>query len=412
MDNKTYTEENSKYDVQIKQLFEEFSDKEIFDIWADTFEIEQSDEKNIVVSYYGDAPVSEFKEKCKDIIWSCICSLEGTGCKKKLKIVTKKDGILLSPKVKKNIRAAKFMAMGLGFAFVALVIFVILFSYISNRDFRETFHSVSSIKADSRVRVIQISDVHASKFGKNNTELLSRIKKLKPDVIICTGDIVNNASTESDYAENLCSELAKIAPSYYIYGNNEVESIYDFALNEKTLDAEFGFNKDNRDEKELLKLNDEFEKKLEKTGVKVLKNEKDTIKVGTVNVDIYGVLTSNPSAFWSYSGMSFADYIYSNPDNLKITAIHEPFIFETFDYDYWGDLMVCGHTHGGLMRIPVLGPLYTHEGGFIPESKGSFIYGRYSVAGRPLIVSSGLDNSNLLRINNQPELVVIDINKF
>ena len=43
---------------------------------------------------------------------------------------------------------------------------------------------------------------------------------------------------------------------------------------------------------------------------------------------------------------------------------------------------------------------------------GSFVYGRYDASGSPLIISSGLENSNVLRINNQPELVVIDINKF
>ena len=74
--------------------------------------------------------------------------------------------------------------------------------------------------------------------------------------------------------------------------------------------------------------------------------------------------------------------------------------------------MLCGHTHGGVIRIPVLGPLYTHEGGLFPERRGSFVYGKYEASGRPLIVSSGLENSNVLRINNQPELVIIDINKF
>ena len=74
--------------------------------------------------------------------------------------------------------------------------------------------------------------------------------------------------------------------------------------------------------------------------------------------------------------------------------------------------MVCGHTHGGAARIPVLGPLYTHEGGLLPERKGYYVYGRYEVAGSPLIVSAGLENNNFYRINNQPELVIIDINKF
>ena len=74
--------------------------------------------------------------------------------------------------------------------------------------------------------------------------------------------------------------------------------------------------------------------------------------------------------------------------------------------------MICGHTHGGVMRVPVLGPLYTTEGGLFPERKDSFVYGRYDVAGKPLIVSGGLENLDIVRVNNQPELVVIDINKF
>ena len=161
-----------------------------------------------------------------------------------------------------------------------------------------------------------------------------------------------------------------------------------------------------------MKLKDSFEEKLEKVGIKVLKNEKDTINVKTMTIDIYGVLTSNPSSFWSYTEKSFAEYISENTDNIKITAVHEPFIFEEFNPEFWGDLMVCGHTHGGVVRMPVLGPLYTHEGGLLPERGGDFVYGRYTASGKPLIVSAGLENKNILRINNEPELVVIDINKF
>ena len=138
----------------------------------------------------------------------------------------------------------------------------------------------------------------------------------------------------------------------------------------------------------------------------------DTIEVGTTKIDIFGVLTSNPSSFWTYCGGQFEEYITSNPDNFKITAVHEPYIFEEFDVEFWGDLMVCGHTHGGVAKVPAMGPLYTEEGGFFPEKNGKYVYGRYDVAGRPLIVSSGLENTSVFRINNQPELVIIDINKF
>jgi len=332
--------------------------------------------------------------------------------KNKIKMAKKNAFEALSPGMKKNIRALKFFAIGMIFVCFAAMIILIMGSYIGNRNFRETFYSASSIKVDSNVRVIQLSDMHGVAYGKNNRRLLERIEDLEPDIIICTGDIVDSAEDDTDYAVGLGKALSKIAPSYYVYGNNEVESIYDFPLNEKELDKKFGFDKNNRDETALLKIEDSFEEKLENAGIKVLKNEKDTIKVKTMEVDVYGVLNSNPSSFWSYSEKAFFDYIYENTNNLKITAVHEPFIFEEFAPEFWGDLMLCGHTHGGVMRIPVLGPLFTREGGLFPERDGNFVYGRYDTAGKPLIVSGGLENSNLLRINNQPELVVIDINKF
>lgn len=329
-----------------------------------------------------------------------------------IEVTAEKGYKALNPKIKKNIRAAKFFTIGMIFVCLATAIIVVMCNYIGNRSFRETFYTVSSTKADSPLRVIHLSDLHAASYGKNNKKLLGRIKELEPDIIICTGDIVDSVKYDADYASDLGSRLSKIAPSYYIYGNNEVEGIYDFPLNEKALDKKFGFNKNNRDETALLNLKDSFEEKLEKSGIKVLKNEKDTIKVKTMTIDVYGVLNSNPSSFWSYSGNSFADYIWENSDNLKITAIHEPFIFEEFGQEFFGDLMLCGHTHGGVIRVPVLGPMFTREGGLFPERSGKYVYGRYSIEGNPLIVSSGLENSNVFRLNNQPELVVIDINKF
>lgn len=409
MDNKNNIEELEKYRDQIKDLFKETSAEELYDTWADTFEVESIDENQVTVTYQGTEDFKKFKKECNQTLKSCIYSVIGDG--KKIKI-TKKKTSALSPNVKKNIRAAKFFVIGMIFVCIAAVVIVIMGNYIGNRSFRETFYNVGSIKADSPLRVIHLSDLHGISYGENNSKLVERVKALEPDIIICTGDMVDSIHEDDDYAVALARELYKIAPSYYIYGNNEVESIYDFSFNEKDLDEKFGFNKYNRDETKLLKLKDSFETKLENAGIKVLKNEKDTIKIKTMTVDVYGVLNSNPSSFWSYSGKAFADYIYENPENIKITAVHEPFIFEELEEEFWGDLMVSGHTHGGVVRVPVLGPLFTNEGGLLPERDGRFVYGRYDVSGKPLIVSAGLENSNIMRINNEPELVVIDINKF
>ncbi len=410
MDNIMNIEKTEKYQNRIKELFKKLSTDELYDTWADTFDINTDDEKRVIVTYHGTEDIKKFKKECKKTLVLSIYSVMGAG--KKIKISKKTGYNGLSPKTKKNIKAVKFFAIGMLFVFLATAVIVVLCSYIGNRNFRETFYSTSSIKVDSRVRVIQLSDLHSTSYGKNNKKLLERVEALEPDIIICTGDMVDSAKEDIDFVLSLGKELSEIAPSYYVYGNNEVESIYDFTLNEQALDKKFGFNKDNRDETALLKIKDSFEEKLESVGIKVLKNEKDTIQVKTMTIDIYGVLTSNPSSFWSYSEKAFADYIYENTDNLKITAIHEPFIFEEFSPEFWGDLMIAGHTHGGVVRIPILGPLFTYEGGLFPERGGSFVYGRYDAAGKPLIVSSGLENTNILRINNQPELVIIDINKF
>lgn len=411
MDNRNYIEETETKKEQVKQLFKEVASEGLFNTWADTFDIENIDKERVVITYSGNENVKKFKKECNDILASCIASVMRK--KKKIKIVKKKgNSSSLSPKAKKNIKAVKFFVIGMMFICIATAVIVVLCNYIGNRNFRESFYSVSSIKVDSNVRIVQLSDLHRTSYGKNNSRLTERIKALKPDIIICTGDIVNSAETDAGYAVDLAEKISEIAPSYYIYGNNEVETVYDFKLNQEELDKKFGFNKNNRDEKALVELKDTFEEKLEKTGIKVLKNEKDTIKVKTMNVDVYGILTSNPSSFWSYSEKAFADYIFEDKENLKITAVHEPFIFEEFDHDFWGDLIVCGHTHGGVIRVPVIGPLYTTEGGLFPERNGCFVYGRYDVSGSPIVVSGGLENSNLLRINNEPELVVIDINKF
>lgn len=321
-------------------------------------------------------------------------------------------GYTLTTKSKKNIRVLKLFFISLIFVSIAVAIAIICCNYIGNRNFKESFYSVSSLKVNNKIRIIQISDLHNCAYGKENKKIIDRAEKLNPDLIIYTGDMIDSKAKSNDRVINLCKELSDIAPSYYIYGNNEIQKYYDNPLTQESLDKKFGFNDNNRDPNKLLEENDEFTKKLESSGVKVLKNKAETITIGTTEVDVYGVLTSNPSSFWSYAGESFDEYIYSNENNLKVTAIHEPLVLSEYQPESWGDLVIAGDTHGGVVKIPMIGPLYTHGAGILPERSGHYVYGRYEVQGRPLIVSSGLENKNIFRINNKPEIVIVDINKF
>lgn len=397
---------------ELKAFLKKNLPEEIYNDWIENFIFEKIDSEEIIAEYYGSKALQEFNKDYKDEVFALICSYMGEVSKFTVQKNSGKVTVLDSPAVQKKIEIAKLFVISAIFAAIVFLIIIVMFSYIGNRNFHETFYSVSSLKVDSEIRIIQLSDLHNCSYGKDNKKLLERITKLEPDVIICTGDMLDSGKDRPEEVIKLCSELSQIAPSYYIYGNNEVEKVYGFALSKSVINEKFGFTDDNYDTEKILKMSDDFEEKLEKAGVNVLKNEMDNLSVGTTDLEIFGILTSNPSAFWDYTGDTFGEYISKNPNSLKITAVHEPFVFQEFEVDSWGDLMVCGHTHGGTVRVPVFGPLFTKEGGLFPERNGEYIYGRYDVSGRPLIVSSGLENTNMLRVNNEPEVVIIDVNKF
>ena len=291
---------------KIKEYFKELVSDECFYTWSDTFDVELVGERRVVVSYHGHQKFKKFKKRCKRMLKKAVRMACGkrrkVKCRKRRK--TEQNGQL-----RKNVKAVKFFVVGMIFLCIATAVMIVMFNYIGNRKFRETFYSVSSLKVDSTVRVIQLSDLHSCSYGEDNEKLLERVKALEPDVIICTGDMVDSAKEDLKDAIQIGKALAEIAPSYYVYGNNEVETIYDFSLNRIDLDQKFGFDDDNRDETALLSIEDSFEEELEKVGIKVLKNEKDTIEIENMKVDVYGVLTSNPSSFWPYSEKSFSEYL-------------------------------------------------------------------------------------------------------
>ena len=71
------------------------------------------------------------------------------------------------------------------------------------------------------------------------------------------------------------------------------------------------------------------------------------------------------------------------------------------------DLMLCGHTHGGLIRLPIIGGLVAPNQGWFPE----YDMGYFNSGTVEMIITSGLGNSiDIPRFNNPPEVCVIEIN--
>lgn len=291
---------------------------------------------------------------------------------------------------------------------------VYLYNMRLNQNFKTTFYQVSSGKVSDELRIIQLSDLHNSVYGNDNSELTEKIRNLEPDIIVMTGDMIEEKGEEIQTVLDLCKELSETAPIYYIYGNHE--TLHSFGSNDMSteeIDELLGTKEGTRSSEGFRTIEDDLKEALEKAGAKVLWNEMDTIALGENTVEIYGVLTGHPYAFWQFAEETFTDFRYQNPENFKLLLCHEPYIFETWKDDSWADLALAGHTHGGAVRLPKVGALFEYRHGLFPETdNNNYVYGEYDVQGYPLIVSGGLSRNDLLRINNQPELVVIDINRY
>lgn len=230
-------------------------------------------------------------------------------------------------------------------------------------------------------RIIQVSDFHNDKFGRNQLRLIDKIKETKPDLIVMTGDLIDRRRTDIDIAVSLARGLAKIAPTCFVSGNHEV------------LSGEY----------ETLK------KKLERAGVILLDDASFVIRSKKAAVRIDGV--RNPSERERSDQVrnierSLAS-IKGESADFSILLAHRPDLFEVYErFDY--DLIFSGHAHGGQFRFPFIGGLLAPDQGFFPK----YDSGPYRLGKTTMIVSRGLGNSLFpFRLNNGPELVLVKLER-
>lgn len=89
--------------------------------------------------------------------------------------------------------------------------------------------------------------------------------------------------------------------------------------------------------------------------------------------------------FYKYGASDCVESLSRQYDTFRICINHVPMAFVDYMQDAPFDLALAGHTHGGLIRLPVLGRLYTAEEGLFPEYAG----GMYQLdSGAPLIVAA------------------------
>lgn len=251
----------------------------------------------------------------------------------------------------------------------------------NRKHYTPEFYRISSDKIAERVRIVYLSDLHLREYGEANSELLEDIEMLSPDIILLGGDLVVYIESEYGSMISFCESLASIAPTLGVWGNHEDVKMY--IQGDKELRTAF-----------------------ESTGVRFLTNEIERVKIGESDIVICGLdgTSANFEKYGASEAMEAFEEIY---DGFKICLEHVPTYFTERLTSYDFDLGIAGHTHGGIVRIPRFGPLYSAEEGFFPK----YAAGEYMLEnGARLIVSRGLgDTQDSVRINNVPELTVIDL---
>jgi len=242
-------------------------------------------------------------------------------------------------------------------------------------------------------KIVQLTDLHSKTFGRDNKWLIDKINGIKPDLIVVTGDMMNSKNDDGQVFERLAAVLVKKYPVYCISGNHE-EQVQQHAENHIFAD---------------------FKEKLLSMGVKYIDNEKVQIVRGGGSISLYGL--TMPLAYYSSRANTVSgNYVFTkdkitrrigNPDEAKfnLLLVHTPFFFDS--YAAWGaDLSLVGHLHGGVVRLPYVGGVFSPDFTLFPK----YDAGLFKNGGPQMIVGRGLGTSIVsIRIFDQPEIVEVTL---
>ena len=250
-------------------------------------------------------------------------------------------------------------------------------------------------KVFNKFKIVQISDLHNRSFGIDNDILLEKIDKLKPNIICITGDLIDSTNKDFSIALKLIDELSRKYQVYNIIGNHE----------QKVMINKY---------KELYK---DYFKQLKSKNIISLENEKVKIQIGNDFINIYGLVV--PYKYYPYlfnknyknKKLDFNKNDIEkqlgkiNNKEYNVLLAHTPFFFE--GYSNWGaDLVLAGHVHGGIIRLPIKGGLLSPNREFFPK----YDLGEYNIDKSTMILTKGLGGSRMIpRVNCKPEIVEITL---
>ena len=230
-------------------------------------------------------------------------------------------------------------------------------------------------------RIVVLSDLHGAQFGPDNAELFQAVAEQAPEYIFYLGDLEDKyRGPEPGFAESVAAGLSAIAPTYYVTGNHE------WAIGDVP----------------------ELKERLEAQGITVLSNRFVTLERGGDTVVLAGIDDPNGYADQKTPEELAAELYAAYGDPFWMLLAHRNDHFER-QYSLLGaDLVLSGHGHGGIIRLPFTDGLLSTDRTLFP----SYTAGLYEANGSTLFVTRGLGNSGpSFRLWNRPEVAVVTLHR-
>jgi predicted MPP superfamily phosphohydrolase len=243
-------------------------------------------------------------------------------------------------------------------------------------------------------KILQLSDLHV---GRVRPSYLRRVFEgclhKKPDLVVITGDLIDYDIGNIEILEGLLRQLtAAHVPDgiLAIFGNHDYHE-YSWRHNGKR-------SADRAIHKRLVTL-------LDKSGVRLLRNENVRVKRGAEELVIVGLdemWADRADAQKAFDGVKLTDAVVClqhNPDGVEF--------LRPFPWQY----MMCGHSHGGQANFPFFGPMY------VPMKHREYLKGLFEfdalpgqpISKRSMFVSRGLGYSSPIRLRCRPEATLFTV---
>lgn len=278
---------------------------------------------------------------------------------------------------------------------IAVILVLCIIEWIRELNtFRVTQYKIATKKLNGLEReckIVFLSDLHNNRYGKDNQRLVNAIAEQNPDVILIGGDmVVGKPNRPFDVAERFVAQLTKLCPVYYANGNHEFRmKIYPEIYGETYT---------------------QYKSKLEYAGVKFLENSHVNFEWENQEIQIWGLEIPKEGYKKFIKTQLSVEHVrdaIGEADHTKcqILLAHNPGYIDT--YKQWGaDIILSGHLHGGVVRIPMLGGVISPQFRLFPKYSGE-----YTKEGETsIVVSKGLGTHTIkVRFLNPAEIIVLHV---